>query len=211
MSCIGLSTVTTGHARRICRMARQLRIAAAMIVVAGIGCGSGDPPQGALAPADPNASSDVETSDSTDADQSDQINAQSASTTVEQAVPVPIEPEIPSRTIWEGVYTEEQRRRGEAVYASACVRCHGEALERDDVVPELAGELFLHRWSRKRAGNLFAFMKSEMPPKAEERLTPAEYVDVLAYIFSQNQAPSGEKELPTSFAALQAIRMTRGD
>ena len=135
-----------------------------------------------------------------------------------QPVPIPIAPKkttpiatAANRSIWDGVYTEEQRRRGETVYIAAGVRCHGKELERDDLIPEMVGEKFLKRWSRKRAGNLFAYMKAEMPPKVEERLTPPEYADVLAYLLSKNQAPVGEEELPSNFAALQAIRMARSD
>ena len=78
-------------------------------------------------------------------------------------------------------------------------------------MPELVGEEFLNRWSRKTAGNLFAFMKSDMPPKLENRLNPPEYADVLAYLLSKNQAPVGEEELASNFAALHPIRMTRND
>jgi len=129
----------------------------------------------------------------------------------QQTVPVPVAPNMADRTIWEGVYTEEQRRRGEAVYTSSCVRCHGEDLEGEDVVPELVGEKFLERWSRKRVGNLFEFMKKEMPPKLKDKLIPLDYADVLAYLLSKNQAPVGEKELASNFAALQAIGMARSD
>jgi mono/diheme cytochrome c family protein len=163
-------------------------IAMALIVLETIGCEPANPPLPVPIPAEA-----------------------SVAIPVEPNAAIAIEPSIASRTIWEGVYTEEQRLRGEAVYASSCVRCHGEELERDDAIPELVGENFLHRWSRKRAGNLFAFMKQEMPPKAEDRLTPAEYADVLAYLLSKNQAPVGEQELPSNFAALQAIRMANSE
>ena len=129
----------------------------------------------------------------------------------QQAVPIPVEPNMADRTIWDGVYTEEQRRRGEALYASSCVRCHGEELEGDDVVPELMGEKFLSRWSRKRVGNLLASMKKAIPRKLKERLTPPDYADALAYLLSKNQAPVGEEELPNNFEALQTIRMARSD
>jgi mono/diheme cytochrome c family protein len=171
-------------------------IAMALIVLKTIGCEPANPPLPVPIPAEPSVANPVEPSEAIP---------------VEPNAAIAIEPSIASRTIWEGVYTDEQRLRGKAVYASSCVRCHGEELERDDAIPELVGENFLHRWSRKRAGNLFAFMKQEMPPKAEDRLTPAEYADVLAYLLSKNQAPVGEQELPSNFAALQAIRMANSE
>lgn len=69
-----------------------------------------------------------------------------------------------NRTVWDGVYTEEQSRRGEAVYASACVLCHKPALTGAGIVPPLAGEEFLGRWNRKTAGDLFEQMRTSMPP-----------------------------------------------
>jgi mono/diheme cytochrome c family protein len=179
-------------------------IAMALIVLETIGCEPANPPLPVPIPAEPSVANPAEPSVANPVEPSEAIP-------VEPNAAIAIEPSIASRTIWEGVYTEEQRLRGEAVYASSCVRCHGEELERDDAIPELVGENFLHRWSRKRAGNLFAFMKQEMPPKAEDRLTPAEYADVLAYLLSKNQAPVGEQELPSNFAALQAIRMANSE
>jgi hypothetical protein len=40
-------------------------------------------------------------------------------------------------------------------------------------------------------------------------LTPPEYADVLAFILGENEAPVGEGELASDFAALMAIRMSR--
>jgi mono/diheme cytochrome c family protein len=195
-------------------------IAMALIVLETIGCEPANPPlpvpipvePSVPIPAEPSVANPVEPSEANPVEPSEAISIEpSEAIPDEPNAAIAIEPSIASRTIWEGVYTEEQRLRGEAVYASSCVRCHGEELERDDAIPELVGENFLHRWSRKRAGNLFAFMKQEMPPKAEDRLTPAEYADVLAYLLSKNQAPVGEQELPSNFAALQAIRMANSE
>ncbi len=127
---------------------------------------------------------------------------------VEQAAPAEAVPSIVDLTIWDGVYTEEQRRRGEAVYASSCVLCHGADLLGDEAVPALVGEKFLKKWERKRVGNLFEFIRKEMPSDEEERLSRPEYAAVLAYLLSMNQAPAGTKELADNFAALQAIRMS---
>ena len=128
---------------------------------------------------------------------------------LEKAVVAENVPIIANPTIWDGVYTEKQRRRGEAVYDSSCLHCHGSDLEGEEVVPDLAGEQFLKRWKRKRVGNLFEFIRTEMPPKLKDRLTPPEYADVIAYILSRNKAPVGQKALGSNFAALQAIRMGR--
>jgi mono/diheme cytochrome c family protein len=117
--------------------------------------------------------------------------------------------EVEDRSIWDGCYSEEQRLRGEAIYASSCVRCHRENLEGNEAVPTLVGEKFLQRWSRKRVGNLFAYMKKEMPPK--DKLEVMAYADVLAFLLSKNGAPIGKTELPSNFAELMSIRMARDE
>lgn len=132
--------------------------------------------------------------------------------TSQQPTPIPVVSATAKSTIWDGVYTEQQRRRGEAVYEASCIRCHGPDLAKKDIVPALVGEKFLKKWKRKRVGNLFAFMRAEMPPEDENELaSPEEYADVLAFVLSKNQAPVGEQELASNFAALQAIRMSDGD
>jgi mono/diheme cytochrome c family protein len=130
---------------------------------------------------------------------------------VEQAVPAEADSQPEELTIWDGVYTEEQRRRGEAVYAASCERCHGADLvaEEDEIVPPLVGEEFLKGWQRKRVGNLFEFLRKEMPSDEEERLSRPEYAAVLAYLLSMNRAPAGTKALAENFADLQAIRMAK--
>lgn len=114
-----------------------------------------------------------------------------------------------TRSIWDGVYTEQQRQRGAATYASACARCHEENLEGTETVPALVGDEFIQRWKRKRAGNLFSYMKAEMPPK--KKRTAPEYADILAFLLSRNDAPSGKQELAHTFIELQAVRMDKSD
>ena len=33
-----------------------------------------------------------------------------------------------ARSVWDGVYTEDQAKRGEEMYFERCVRCHGPAV-----------------------------------------------------------------------------------
>ncbi len=44
-----------------------------------------------------------------------------------------------SRSVWDGVYTDAQAKRGEALFAENCVTCHGPALEGDGEAPPLSG------------------------------------------------------------------------
>jgi len=44
-----------------------------------------------------------------------------------------------SRSVWDGVYTDAQARRGQALFEQNCVSCHGPALEGDGEAPPLSG------------------------------------------------------------------------
>jgi mono/diheme cytochrome c family protein len=114
---------------------------------------------------------------------------------------------VAHRTAWDGVYTEEQSQRGEAIYFAKCVLCHRPEMTGSQIVPPLIGEVFLTRWNRRTAGDLFEWIRTSMPPVITSRLNPQEYADVLAYILNRNQFPAGREELATDFAALAGIRM----
>ena len=111
------------------------------------------------------------------------------------------------RTLWDGVYTDAQSRRGEEIYFASCVLCHRAELTGSQIVPPLIGEPFLARWSRRSAGDLFEWVRTSMPPVVTARLAPQQYADVLAYILSRNQFPAGPGELPPDFSALRVILM----
>jgi mono/diheme cytochrome c family protein len=40
-----------------------------------------------------------------------------------------------SRSVWDGVYSDAQARRGQALFEQNCVPCHGPALEGDREAP----------------------------------------------------------------------------
>ena len=43
------------------------------------------------------------------------------------------------KTVWDGVYTEEQAKRGAEVYAEKCAMCHGDSLGGVESAPALTG------------------------------------------------------------------------
>src|SRR5689334_14947069 len=58
-----------------------------------------------------------------------------------------------SRSVWDGVYTNEQAERGHSVYHGQCEVCHGETLAGGDEVPPLAGAQFLSNWNGLTVGD----------------------------------------------------------
>lgn len=113
----------------------------------------------------------------------------------------------PGRSVLQGVYTEEQRKRGQGVYADACASCHAAALTGADVVPALVGPDFLRKWTGATAGELFEQIRSTMPQDSPGSLTPQQYADVVALIFNKNRFPAGRTPLPDDYAALRMIRI----
>ena len=113
----------------------------------------------------------------------------------------------PARSVSSGVYTADQAKRGQAVYTSECAKCHLDDLSGGRDAPPLAGADFINGWKGKTVGELFDEVKATMPFDGPGRLTPEQYADIIAYIFSANKLPAGEKELEHDVAPLKQIRI----
>lgn len=113
-----------------------------------------------------------------------------------------------ARSIWDGVYTEDQAKRGEELYPDGCSRCHGDELEGDEA-PALRSEEFLRDWKGYTLGDLFARVKNAMPGDEPGTLTNAQVADVIAYVLSRNHVPAGKTPMSTSAEALKQIRMNK--
>jgi S-disulfanyl-L-cysteine oxidoreductase SoxD len=100
-----------------------------------------------------------------------------------------------SQSVWDGVYTEEQAKRGEALYQKDCSTCHGDRLNGTGEAPALSGGSFLSNWNGLTVGDLFERIRKTMPQDKPGRVTRQEKADVLAYILSFNKFPSGKSEL----------------
>ena len=110
-------------------------------------------------------------------------------------------------TVASGVYTADQAKRGQAFYVDACSKCHLEDLTGGKDSPPLAGDDFLNGWKGKTVAALFDEVRMTMPFDSPGKLTPEQYADVLAYIFSANKFPAGATELAHEVAPLQQIQI----
>jgi len=116
--------------------------------------------------------------------------------------------EPPSRqSVWDGVYTDDQARRGESQYGRNCEACHGADLSGDPVkeVPSLVFDAFLTQWGDRTVKDLFDAVKRSMPRDNPGGLNARAYVDVIAYILQSNKIPSGMRELSLNPDALGQI------
>jgi mono/diheme cytochrome c family protein len=112
----------------------------------------------------------------------------------------------PSRTIWDGVYTDAQAKRGEAIYFETCVRCHGPQLQGgNDGAGPLTGPTFNGNWNGVPLGQMVDRMRATMPLDKPNTLTRQQTADVLTFILSMNKVPAGKTELPRQVDLLNTI------
>ena len=111
-----------------------------------------------------------------------------------------------SRSVWDGVYTVEQAKRGETIYTGQCAACHGTDLNGADGVPPLTGVEFLSNWNTLSIGDLFERIRVSMPADKPGKLTRQQDADVLAYVLGFNKFPAGSSQLDTETEALKQIR-----
>jgi cytochrome c len=132
------------------------------------------------------------------------------------AVGAPASAQPAPTTVWDGVYSEAQARRGEQVFKTECSYCHKEDLSGgfiDDGLgraPALAGKRafdssFMDRWAGQTVGDLVATIAATMPQKRPASLTLENYVDVATYLLSKNDVPHGASDLPGDVDALGQI------
>ena len=112
-----------------------------------------------------------------------------------------------SRSVWDGVFTKEQAKRGEALYSSECASCHGLTLNGGEMAPPLTGGEFLSNWNGLTVGDLFDRIRQSMPADRPGSLNRDKNADILAHILSMNQFPPGEKELDRQTETLKQIRI----
>ena len=105
------------------------------------------------------------------------------------------------RSVWDGVYTEEQAARGQNTFGTSCARCHD--------VADFTGPTFLKGWEASTVLDLFQLMQKTMPMDNPGSLRPEDYADVISYFLRANAIPAGKDELDTDEAHLKLIRITQ--
>src|SRR5258708_40240105 len=115
-------------------------------------------------------------------------------------------PEAESRSVGEGVYTEEHAKRGEPIYHKECAACHGAMLTGGESAPPLTGGPFLANWNGLTMGDLFDRVRKTMPQTNPGRLTRQQDADILAFMLSVNKFPAGKTELYRQSEMLKEIR-----
>lgn len=95
-------------------------------------------------------------------------------------------------TVLDGVFTSAQAQRGGRTYQNVCAHCH-EGGEPD--ADPLFGAEFIERWREAPLSFLHGFFSTRMPADEPGTLSPAVYVDTLAFLLSENGYPAGSRQL----------------
>jgi mono/diheme cytochrome c family protein len=107
---------------------------------------------------------------------------------------------------WDGVYTEDQAKRGEGFYSQYCASCHGPDLAGGEMAPGLTGGEFTSNWNDLSLGELFERMRISMPQNAPGSLTRQQNADILAFVLSKGNFPTGTTELSGQTDVLNTIK-----
>ena len=110
------------------------------------------------------------------------------------------------KTQWDGVYTEDQAKRGEPLYSEKCSSCHGPDMNGGEMAPSLSGGEFQANWNDLTLGDLFERMRISMPQNNPGSLSRQQNADILAAILRKGNYPAGTTELPTQTEMLNMVK-----
>jgi len=113
----------------------------------------------------------------------------------------------PSRSVWDGVYTEKQAERGKTLYSQGCAACHGAEMTGGEEAPPLAGPAFLANWDGLTVGDLSERIRVSMPPNNPKSLNRQHIADILSHMLNVNGFPIGKTELDPKTELLKQIRI----
>jgi mono/diheme cytochrome c family protein len=114
---------------------------------------------------------------------------------------------VSTRPASSGVYDSAQAAHGKVLYSETCLMCHGGDLGGGEDAPPLAGRAFMSKWVGQPVGAVHGLIDKSMPPGNGGALGPVGEADVVAYILSRNNYPTGSGPLPSDPRGLSAIIM----
>jgi cytochrome c len=125
----------------------------------------------------------------------------------------------PPRTVWSGIYSEAQARRGEDAYKVQCAYCHQPDLtggffdNGTGRAPALAGpkafdSSFVDRWRDQTVAEFIATIAATMPQNKPASLPVETYIDIATFLMSRNGIPAGMADLAADVPTLQGISIT---
>jgi S-disulfanyl-L-cysteine oxidoreductase SoxD len=104
-----------------------------------------------------------------------------------------------ARTSMDGVYTTAQATSGSDVFAAQCRSCHSPTVH--------SGPAFRTKWFGHTLGELYGYMRREMPKNDPGSMSDDDYAKALAYLLRINGMPAGTRMLSSDSATLHRIRL----
>jgi S-disulfanyl-L-cysteine oxidoreductase SoxD len=116
-----------------------------------------------------------------------------------------------AKTVWDGVYTQAQAKRGEGVYTQQCATCHGDDLKgkedlKPDPSPSLTGPDLGISFDDVTLDMMADRIRTSMPKDKPNTLSREQVADVVAFILSKNGMPAGKTDLPGATEPQKAIK-----
>ncbi|HEY6394974.1 MAG TPA: cytochrome c, partial [Candidatus Binataceae bacterium] len=112
-----------------------------------------------------------------------------------------------NRSVWDGVFTDDQAKQGQALYNAECASCHGDQLNGGEMAPPLAGGEFMSNWNGLTVGDLFERIRTGMPPGTPSKVSRESKTLIVTYILAYNKFPSGKTELPSQTESMKQIKL----
>ena len=95
--------------------------------------------------------------------------------------------DAPGPSIWSGVFTAAQAKRGDDAYQASCSGCHGNDLRATNAeAVDLTVPAFRAKWNGKTLQDRFETIRDTMPLGSGNSLGDKTYMDILAFILQFN-------------------------
>lgn len=107
-------------------------------------------------------------------------------------------------TVGDGVYNQEQAKRGRTAYDAKCASCH----DGGTMGPELWGDAFQAQWENQYVRAFFNRIQTTMPEDAPGSMSENDVLDVIAYVLQTNGFPAGDKAIESA-SALASMKFVR--
>src|SRR5262245_66247730 len=98
------------------------------------------------------------------------------------------------RSVTDRVYADSQAARGQQLYKTRCVACHGDSLQ-GVVGPPLTGSGFLAVWSRRSMDELVEKIEKTMPTQEAGSVSRRQAIEVAGYVITGDKVRVGRTVL----------------
>ena len=123
-----------------------------------------------------------------------------------RSAPRPPQSSETTRSVWDGVYTPDQAKRGADEYSANCSKCHGADLLGVGEAAPLTGATFLANWDGLTLGDLDERIFHTMPQNNPGTLSRPQVADIITHILDFDGFPAGKTELDSKVEMLNQIR-----